>query len=327
MSPVLIIVLVVVASIVVTYLFGLSPDPTRGRRAGARHPPPTVQVAEGPARPSAAGRGRVPGPRLHRLPVQRPGDVPDDRPRDGCLGFDGRHRTSAPNRLAAAEGAANAFLDSFHPISASAWPPSQGKPGWRSLRPQARSEVVNALGALTTSRGTVIGDGLIGRVGRDRGRARGPRRRRAAVLLSDGRDTGSAVPPRRGGGAGERVRGPRLHGRRWARSTDEGAGAEPRRDRGDRHDQRRRDASPPRRPTSSPHDLREPGIRAHREPGRRALDEAVGDRRDRPRGVGRPDARSSCPAEPGGTTKAPGHGFPPSRLGNGSDGGTARDPA
>jgi Ca-activated chloride channel homolog len=221
MSPVLIIVLVVVVLIVVTYLFGLSPEPTRGRRA-----------APGILRRRSKWRKILP-----ILPLLAA---------VGCLvlaftGFSFNvQETSptivlvmdvsdsmdasdvAPNRLAAAEAAANVFLDQLPPDFRVGLATFAGEARLAVAPTETRSEVVNALSALTTSRGTVIGDGLsvaldtIEEV-REGGDA-------VAVLLSDGRDTGSAVPPRE---AAERASelGVPVFTILLGQVTDEGAGA------------------------------------------------------------------------------------------------------
>lgn len=193
MSPVLIIVLVVVVLIVVTYLFGLSPEPVRGRR-----PAPGILRRRSkwrkilPVLPLLAAVGcLVLAFTGFSFNVQETSptivlvmDVSDSMDASDV----------APNRLAAAEAAANAFLDQLPPDFRVGLATFAGEARLAVAPTQARSEVVNALGALTTSRGTVIGDGLsvaldtIEEV-REGGDA-------VAVLLSDGRDTGSAVPPR-----------------------------------------------------------------------------------------------------------------------------------
>jgi Ca-activated chloride channel family protein len=195
MSPLLIVVLVVIALIVVTYLVGLRPEPLRGRR-----PDPGI------LRRRSKWRKVLPV-----IPLL--GAV-------GCLvfAFTGFRfnvdETSpvivlvmdvsnsmeavdvAPNRLAAAEAAAIAFLDEL---------PPGFRVGLATFADEAlvvvdptrvHEDVVDALGALTTSRGTVIGDGLtvaldaIEDVRLDAGETPA-----AALLLSDGRDTGSVVSP------------------------------------------------------------------------------------------------------------------------------------
>jgi Ca-activated chloride channel homolog len=221
MSPVLIIVLVVVVLIVVTYLFGLSPEPTRGRR-----PAPGILRRRSkwrkilPVLPLLAAVGcLVLAFTGFSFNVQETSptivlvmDVSDSMEASDV----------APNRLAAAEAAANAFLDQLPPAFRVGLATFAGEARLAVAPTQARSEVVNALSALTTSRGTVIGDGLsvaldtIEEV-REGGDA-------VAVLLSDGRDTGSAVAPRE---AAERAGelGVPVFTILLGQVTDEGAGA------------------------------------------------------------------------------------------------------
>lgn len=192
MSPVLIIVLVVVVLIVVTYLFGLSPEPTRGRR-----PVPGILRRR--------SRWRKILPVLPLLAAV------------GCLvlaftGFqlnvnetsptivlvmdvsDSMNTTDvAPNRLAAAEAAANAFLDALPPDFRVGLTTFAGDARLAVAPTKERTQVVNALDTQTTSRGTVIGDGLavaLDAIEEVRGEGDA-----VAVLLSDGRDTGSSVTP------------------------------------------------------------------------------------------------------------------------------------
>lgn len=221
MSPVLIIVLVVVVLIVVTYLFGLSPDSTRGRR-----PAPGILRRRSkwrkvlPVLPLLAAVGcLVLAFTGFSFNVQETSptivlvmDISDSMDASDV----------APNRLAAAEAAANAFLDQLPPDFRVGLATFAGKARLAVAPTEARSEVVNALGALTTSRGTVIGDGLSVALDtiedvREGGDA-------VAVLLSDGRDTGSAVPPRE---AAERASelGVPVFTILLGQVTDEGAGA------------------------------------------------------------------------------------------------------
>jgi len=194
MSPVLIIALVVVVLIVVTYLVGLSPD-TRGRR-----PVPGMLRRRSkwrkvlPVLPLLAAVGcLVLAFTGFRLNVSETSptvvlvmDVSDSMDATDV----------APNRLAAAEAAANAFLDRLPPEFRVGLATFAGEARLDVTPTQERQEVVNALGALTTSRGTVIGDGLsvaldaIEKIRSDAGDTPA-----AALLLSDGRDTGSSVSP------------------------------------------------------------------------------------------------------------------------------------
>ena len=195
MSPALLIALVVVGLIAVAYVAGLRPAPVRGRR-------PTPGILR------RRSKWRKVLPLLPLLAAV------------GCLAYafsgfrfnvqetspvvvlvmdvsDSMEATDvAPNRLAAAESAAEAFLDEL---------PSEFRVGLATFAGEARlvveptqvrQDVVAALADLTTSRGTVIGDGLtealdvIEAIREDA--ADTPA---AALLLSDGRDTGSDVPP------------------------------------------------------------------------------------------------------------------------------------
>ena len=221
MSPVLIIVLVVVVLIVVTYLFGLSPEPVRGRRSAPgilRRRSKWRKIL--PVLPLLAAVGcLVLAFTGFSFNVQETSpaivlvmDVSDSMEASDV----------APNRLAAAEAAANAFLDQLPPDFRVGLATFAGEARLAVAPTQARSEVVNALGALTTSRGTVIGDGLSVALDtiedvREGGDA-------VAVLLSDGRDTGSAVPPRE---AAERASelGVPVFTILLGQVTDEGAGA------------------------------------------------------------------------------------------------------
>ena len=143
----------------------------------------------------------------------------------------------APNRLAAAK-AAVAFLDEL--------PPSSGRRqrlrgrGRLAVEPtQDRERVIEALGNLTTERGTVIGDGLTEALDAIEAAREGQETPAAALLLSDGRDTGSRVPPptRRRAPATSRSR---LHLRRWSGVRRRRAGRRPGSDAVDRRDEQGR---------------------------------------------------------------------------------------
>jgi Ca-activated chloride channel family protein len=194
MSPVLIIALVVVVLIVVTYLVGLSPD-TRGRR-----PVPGILRRRSkwrrvlPVLPLLAAVGcLVLAFTGFRLNVSETSptvvlvmDVSDSMDATDV----------APNRLAAAESAANAFLDRLPPEFRVGLATFAGEARLDVTPTQERQEVVNALGALTTSRGTVIGDGLsVALDAIEKIRSAAGDTPAAALLLSDGRDTGSSVSP------------------------------------------------------------------------------------------------------------------------------------
>ena len=104
-----------------------------------------------------------------------------------------------PNRLAAAQVAAAAFLERLPAgfrVGLATFSVSSAVP---VLPTSDRARVATALGALTvdTGTGTVIGDGLssaLDALQTDRGDGDRPA---AVVLLSDGRDSGSTIPPAR----------------------------------------------------------------------------------------------------------------------------------
>jgi Ca-activated chloride channel family protein len=195
MSPVLLVVLVVIALIGVTYVVGLRPEPLRGRR-----PDPGILRRRSkwrrvlPVLPLLAAVGCLvyafTGFRLNvdeRSPViVLVMDVSDSMDATDV----------APNRLAAAEAAAIAFLDELPPGFRVGLATFAGEAQVVVSPTRVREDVVDALGALTTSKGTVIGDGLtsaldaIEDVRLDAGGTPA-----AALLLSDGRDTGSVVAP------------------------------------------------------------------------------------------------------------------------------------
>jgi Ca-activated chloride channel family protein len=103
-----------------------------------------------------------------------------------------------PNRLAAAQVAASAFLDRLPAgfrVGLATFSISSSVP---VLPTSDRSRVATALSALAvdTGTGTVIGDGLssaVDAIQADRGDT--GERPAAVVLLSDGQDSGSTIPP------------------------------------------------------------------------------------------------------------------------------------
>lgn len=222
MSPVLIIVLVVVVLIVVTYLFGLSPEPARGRRPAnviLRRRSKWRKIL--PILPLLVAIGCLvlafTGFRFNVQETSPPTIVLVMDVSDSMDATD-----VAPNRLAAAEAAANAFLDKLPPDFRVGLATFAREAQLTVAPTQARGEVVNALSALTTSRGTVIGDGLS--VALDTIEEVREGRDAVAVLLSDGRDTGSSVTPRE---AAERARelGVPVFTILLGQVTGEGAGA------------------------------------------------------------------------------------------------------
>jgi Ca-activated chloride channel homolog len=102
----------------------------------------------------------------------------------------------APNRLKAAQSAAQAFLEHLPPGFRVGVVTFAGTANVLVEPTMDRTQVSNALAGLTTSKGTVIGDGLtsaLDTIDADRRtQGAGPA---AVVLLTDGQDTGSKVPP------------------------------------------------------------------------------------------------------------------------------------
>jgi Ca-activated chloride channel family protein len=200
MSPLLIIVLVVVVLVTIVYLWGLSPDPVRGRR-----PPPSILRRRSrwrkilPILPLVAAVGCLAlaftGFRFNFTETSPTivlvMDVSDSMDATDV----------APNRLAAAEAAANAFLDELPPDFRVGLATFAGDAGLDVPPTQEREEVVQALAALTTSRGTVIGDGLsVALDAIEEIRREAEATPAAALLLSDGHDTGSLISPDRAAG-------------------------------------------------------------------------------------------------------------------------------
>ena len=196
MSPVLIIALVVVVLVVVIYLVGLSPEPARGQR-----PEPGILRRRSkwrrvlPILPLLAAVGC-----LALVFTGFRFNVSETSPTI-VLVMDVSNSMNAtdvaPNRLAAAEAAANAFLGELPPDFRVGLATFAGAARLAVTPTQEREEVVNALGALTTSAGTVIGDGLsvaLDAIEETRSAQDTPA---AVLLLSDGRDTGSSVSPAR----------------------------------------------------------------------------------------------------------------------------------
>ena len=121
-----------------------------------------------------------------------------------------------PNRLAAAQVAASAFLDRLPAgfrVGLATFSISSSVP---VLPTSDRSRVATALSALAvdTGTGTVIGDGLssaVDAIQADRGDT--GERPAAVVLLSDGRDSGSTIPPEQAAARAADLGDPGVHGR------------------------------------------------------------------------------------------------------------------
>jgi Ca-activated chloride channel family protein len=195
MSPVVIVALVVLGLLVIMYLFGLSPEPARGRR-----PDPGILRRRSkwrrvlPLIPLLLAVGCLVFAYLgvsFNLSETSPAVVLVMDVSDSMEATD-----VAPNRLEAAENAANRFLQELPADFRVGLATFAGKAELPVPPTQERDAVVDALAATETSRGTVIGDGLtvaldsIEQIREDDGDVQA-----AAVLLSDGRDTGSQVSP------------------------------------------------------------------------------------------------------------------------------------
>ena len=128
----------------------------------------------------------------------------------------------APNRLAAAEAAANAFLEELPPDFRIGLATFAGDAELAVPPTQESDEVVQALASLTTSRGTVIGDGLsvaldaIEEIGCD-GRRRRPRRCCSPTARTP--EAWSHRIRRRNGREHSRCRCSRSWSGRWQRGT------------------------------------------------------------------------------------------------------------
>jgi Ca-activated chloride channel family protein len=195
MPPALVIALIVVALIVVAYVAGLRPAPVRGRR-----PVPVILRRRSkwrkvlPIIPLLLAVGcLVFAFTGFRLNVEEAPpvivlvmDVSDSMDATDV----------APNRLAASEDAANAFLDELPPKFQVGLVTFAGEAQIVVDPTRVREDVVEALARSTTSRGTVIGDGLTVALDAIQDvRDDAPDTPAAALLLSDGRDTGSSVSP------------------------------------------------------------------------------------------------------------------------------------
>jgi Ca-activated chloride channel family protein len=193
MSPALIVLLVVIGLLAITYVVGLGQD-TKGRRT------PGILKRRSKWRrvlPFIALLGAV-GCLAFAFWGSR-FDVEETAPAV-LLVMDVSNSMEqtdvAPNRLAAAEAAANAFLDELPPEFLVGLATFADHAELVVEPTQDRERIVEALGDLSTERGTRIGDGLsVALDSIEAARGEGGDTPAAALLLSDGRDTGSEVPP------------------------------------------------------------------------------------------------------------------------------------
>jgi Ca-activated chloride channel homolog len=194
-SPLLIVVLVIVGLVVVAYLFGRRPEPTRGRKQPAMLRRRSKWSRWLPVLPLLAAVGCLVLAFMGfdlRLRQTSPTIVLAIDVSDSMTATD-----VAPNRLVAAENAASTFLDQV---------PEDFRVGLVTFAEEARTlvqpttdrtDVEDALASFTTTRGTHIGDGLALALQEIRQEQAGAETPAAVLLLSDGRDTGSAVTPAR----------------------------------------------------------------------------------------------------------------------------------
>jgi Ca-activated chloride channel family protein len=195
MSPALLIALVVVALVVVAYVAGLRPAPVRGRRPANvilrrrskwRKVLPIIPLLLAVGCLVFAFTG-------FRLNVEEASPVI-------VLVMDVSNSMNAtdvaPNRLEASEAAAAAFLGELPPKFLVGLVTFADEAQVVVDPTRIRGDVVEALERFTTTKGTVIGDGLtVALDAIEDVRDEAPDTPAAALLLSDGRDTGSIISP------------------------------------------------------------------------------------------------------------------------------------
>jgi Ca-activated chloride channel family protein len=190
--PFLIIVLVVVVLVTAVYLFGLGPEPTGRRDPGILRrrskwrrwlPVLPLLLAVGCLALAFSG---------FRFSLQEAApmtvlvlDVSDSM----------NATDIAPDRLAAARSAALAFLDELPEDFLVGLATFAGEPDLPVPPTEDRERVVAALGALITSKGTAIGDGLDTALDAIEEQRAGSEAPAALLLLSDGQDTASEIAP------------------------------------------------------------------------------------------------------------------------------------
>ena len=190
--PFLIIVLVVVGLLTAVYLFGLGPEPSSRRDPGILRrrskwrrwlPVPPLLAAVGCLALAFSG---------FQFSLRQAAPI-------AVLVLDVSDSMTAtdiePDRLSAARSAALAFLDELPQDFLVGLATFAGEPDLVVPPTDDRDQVEAALGALTTSNGTAIGDGLdvaLTAIEEERAGSDAPA---ALLLLSDGRDTASEVAP------------------------------------------------------------------------------------------------------------------------------------
>jgi Ca-activated chloride channel homolog len=192
MWPFLIIVLVVVFLVTAVYLFGLGPEPSSRRDPGIlwrrskwRRWLPVLPLLAAVGCLALAFSGFQFSLRQAAPITVLVLDVSDSMTATDI----------EPDRLSAARSAALAFLNELPEDFLVGLATFAGEPDLPVPPTDDREEVVAALGALTTSNGTAIGDGLdvaLTAIEEERAGSDAPA---ALLLLSDGRDTASEVAP------------------------------------------------------------------------------------------------------------------------------------
>jgi Ca-activated chloride channel family protein len=190
--PFLIIVLVVVGLVTAVYVFGLGPDPAKRRDPGIlrrrskwRRWLPVVPLLAAVGCLALAFSGFQFSLRQAAPITVLVLDVSDSMTATDI----------EPDRLSAARSAALAFLEELPEDFLVGLATFAGEPDLPVPPTDDRKQVVAALGALTTSSGTAIGDGLnvaLTAIEEERAGSEAPA---ALLLLSDGQDTASEVAP------------------------------------------------------------------------------------------------------------------------------------
>jgi Ca-activated chloride channel homolog len=190
--PFLIIVLVVVGLVTAVYLFGLGPEPSSRRNPGIlrrrskwRRWLPVLPLLAAVGCLALAFSGFQFSLRQASPITVLVLDVSDSMTATDI----------EPDRLSAARSAALAFLDELPEDFLVGLATFAGEADLPVPPTDDREQVVAAIGALTTSNGTAIGDGLdiaLDAIDKERAGSDAPA---ALLLLSDGQDTASEVPP------------------------------------------------------------------------------------------------------------------------------------
>ena len=231
MLPILITVLIVAAVLAVVYLIGSQPSKAEKEKSARRARTPSGKAAARAAGPKPSAF-RQPPAWVRELPavlliaavvclvvaVAQFRVAKAQKTPVIALVLDASKSMDAqdvqPNRLIAAQNAAQAFVSQLPEDFEVALVSFADKPTLIVAPTADHAQVSTALGDLPRGEGTVIGDGLSMGLDSIEGRwadsGNGPA---AIVLLSDGRDTGSKVPPQEAADRAAAAGHPGLHGR------------------------------------------------------------------------------------------------------------------